>query len=119
MNSLPFILTSSGNSLPTASRTAAITSSPKRTRLSKQPPYASSRRLVRGERNSLIRYPVPERISTASNPASFTRRAACAKEATISAISGSSSSFGVSRVRRDAMADGATGCFPPISMEWL
>ena len=51
ISSAPVIRKRTGNSSPTASRTAAATSTPKRIRRSASPPHESSRRFVTGERN--------------------------------------------------------------------
>ena len=70
----------------TAARIAAITSMVKRSRFAKDPPYASVRLLLSGERNCWNIYPWPPCTSMPSRPPAWQRLAAAAKPAISSCI---------------------------------
>ena len=89
-NSSPHMRRPTQKSLPTASRTACSTCMPKRRRFSRQPPYSSVRKLVRGLQNWSIRCWWAADISMPSMPAACTRRAAAAKSAMMRRISSGS-----------------------------
>ena len=79
---------------PTAARTASSTSTQKRMRFSRLPPYSSVRRLLLGERNSWIRYPCAPCTSMPSKPPATALAAERAKYSTSSRISSCSSGLG-------------------------
>src|ERR1700681_337419 len=96
-------------------RTAATTSSKKRIRFSKLPPYLSLRWLDRGDRNSLIRYPCAACISITLKPALNARAAALLKSAIIFSIPFSSKPEGWSLSGENGMGLGARVFQPPWS----
>ena len=73
-NSSPHMRRPTQKSLPTASRTACSTCMPKRRRFSRQPPYSSVRKLVRGLQNWSIRCWWAADISMPSMPAACAAR---------------------------------------------
>ncbi len=79
IRSAPEMRKMTGKSRPALARIARKTARGSRMRRSKSPPHASSRRLVIGERNWLIRYPSDAITSTASKPSSRARAAPRAK----------------------------------------
>ena len=97
MSSSPLTRNPRTKSRPTAARTARITSTEKRSRFSKLPPYSSVRRFTDGTQNWSIRWRAKAQRSAPSNPARWRRRAAAAYAWTISAISPRSSACGISR----------------------
>ncbi len=88
---------------------ARMTSTGKRSRRSRVPPQSSSRVLVSGERNSLIRYPLAPCRCTPSKPASTARRAAWRKPSMASWISSSVAASTRRPVMTLSTADGASG----------
>ena len=75
-------------SSPHSARILASVRDEKRMRFSNAPPQASSRRLLNGDQNCSNSALYAAMISQPSKPASFARRAACAKPSTSSSISG-------------------------------
>ena len=90
----------------------SCTINPKRARFSVEPPNASVRRLVRGEKNCPIRCP-PVTVSTPSSPPSWQRLAAAAYSLTMRAISCASISRGKLRCRLSRIGDGLN-CRQPV-----
>src|SRR3990170_5361186 len=111
------ILNDIGKSAPLFSRMLRNTSTANAARASiVSPPNRSRLLLVSGERNWLIRYPVPASSSTASKPASRARLAASPNCSIIRSTSAVVSSLGISPVYLEAMADGATD-WTPVNFE--
>ena len=109
-NSSPHMRRPTQKSLPTASRTACSTCMPKRRRFSRQPPYSSVRKLVRGLQNWSIRCWWAADISMPSMPAACTRRAAAAKSAMMRRISSGSMVLALPWCTGSRTPDGLTRC---------
>ncbi len=107
--------TSSGRCDGHADLTARVTSSSRRARFSKLPPYSSVRSFARGDRNWCSRYPCAAWISTASKPARMLRRVALAKSAITFAMSSTVIARGLRYVSVKPSADGPTTSQPPSS----
>ncbi len=94
ISSSPTRRTPTASPLPTAARTACSTSTQKRMRPSRSPPYSSVRRLLCGDRNSWIKYPCAAWISTPSRPAAAQFAAERANPSITDAISWCSIALG-------------------------
>src|SRR5947199_9795437 len=107
---------------PTAARTASGTSTPRRIRFSRLPPYSSVRWLLLGERNSWIRYPWAPCTSIPSNPPAAALAAERAKYSTSSRISSRSKALERDEIRElveyfaRSAANAAAGGFDGIEV---
>ena len=90
-----------------------MTSTEKRRRFSKLPPYSSVRRFTDGTQNWSMRWRAKAERSAPSKPARWRRRAAAAYASTISAISTRSSAWGISRFSVSGTSEGETRACSP------